>query len=126
MFKGVLSLTVLSIMLLTTTILADGEFFGYVDYKNCDCSPYHQVKIRKADDSSEDYHRVRCGGNPGYNTRPYVYTTGWYYISVVGLGLTECETSRIEYVYHVGGEEHRVDLTVYGPQEQPTGPEGGE
>lgn len=127
MSKVVLSLTAFFILLLSSTILADAEFDGFVFYKNCDCPPQHQVKILKAGGGSlPDYHRVKCYGNPGYNTQPYTYTTGWYYISVVGLGETECEASSLEYVYHIAGETQHVDLTVYGPQEQPTGPEGGE
>lgn len=126
MFKYIFAIAVL-LALFTSTGLAQSEFHGDVYYKNCDCEPEHRVKIWKAGGSGEpDYHRIRCTGIPDYGSSPYTYTTGWYYLGVIGLAGTGCETSDIKYVYHVAGETQQVDLVVYGPQEEPNAPGGGE
>jgi|GEM_PF-6326272 len=125
MFKYISVIAVLLVLYISTG-LAQSEFHGDVYYKNCDCAPEHRVKIWKAGGGSEDYHRIRCSGDPGYNSGLYTYTTGWYYVGVVGLEGTGCEESDIKYVYHVTGVPQQVDLTVYGPQEEPNAPGGGE
>jgi len=126
MLKYIFAIAML-LALFTATGLAQGDFHGDVYYKNCDCAPEHRVKIWKAGGGGEpDYHRIRCGGLPDYGTLPYVYTTGWYCLTVIALEGTECETSYIEYVYHIGGQSQQVDLKVFGPEEEPTAPGGGE
>jgi hypothetical protein len=125
MFKYIFAIAV-TVAIFTSTALAEADFFGYVDYQKCDCAPEHRVKIWKAGGGSEDYHRIRCTGNPGYNSGSYTYTTGWYYVGVIGLEGTGCEESDIKYVYHVAGVPQQVDLVVYGPQGEPNAPGGGE
>ena len=105
------------VIILAETAIPQTEaaFYGYVYYHNCDCADQHNVWVRKAGQEG-DYHRVKCGGNPGYSTGQYSYSAGWYYISVVHLAGTGCETSYVQYVYYDGDGPMQVDLHVYGPQ----------
>jgi hypothetical protein len=96
-------------------------FYGNVYYhgEGCHCVyiPSHSVSIQK-DGENPNFHRIRCGGQPGYSSDPYYYTAGWYTITVADLQYTGCTRPSIVRIYYNGVGQVKVDLSIWADNEQ--------
>ena len=123
-----LLLGLILVIFVSTVALADGGFYGYVEYKNCDCynqPPYSDhVMIKNQDTGEIHWIRPRCGSNPGYNS-VMTFEPGYYKIWVDPSDIySNCTASFPITVYH-GNEWQQVDLRVEGNLPTPDG-EGDE
>jgi len=104
--KSILTGLLISIFLVGIA-LAEGGFYGTINYKDCTC------------DTNDD---VICSGVPCYNTGHHTYPTGYYKLWVDLNDFSDCDKSNIEIIYHdadLGDQE--VNLTVNGKEDQPEG-----
>ena len=113
---------------LATWAWADGGFYGYVKYHGCTCTYDDWVCVRLASGGNCQhpwtYYVQRCYASPGYTTSPDTFPPGTYYVYVVKHEGSDCDHVFISGVYH-GTADQEVNLDVWGPSGNPTGPPPG-
>jgi len=120
--KSILTGLLISIFLVGFA-LAEGGFYGTINYKDCTCDTWDDVMIQLYEGGGEpDAYGVFCAGVPCYNTGHHTYPTGYYKLWVDLNDFSDCDKSNIEIIYHdadLGDQE--VNLTVNGKEDQPEG-----
>ncbi len=130
MSNRLIFLALFFILCLSSWAYADGGFYGYVNFKYCDCeTPYQWISIYHIETQESFTCPLRCGVNPGYNTNsnwPYnTFPPGTYQLTVVvDPAHTNCLGSPVvQRVVH-GLEWQQVDLKCWGPLPEPSRPQG--
>jgi hypothetical protein len=118
-------LALILIASLATWARADGKFWGDVVFHDCSCDmEVHKVCVKWAAPSEDctNFPILRCRGVPKYET--WSFPPGTYYVYVVILNGSDCDHVFISGVQH-GTTDQWLNLNVYGPSGEPTGPPPG-
>ena len=124
MFRRSIVLAIALMVVLAIAAAADGIFYGYITFKDCECvggapPTAHAVQIVWQGGQSPLYYLQVCRTPEGYyTTYPDTYPPGSYQFHLIFGQGSDCKTYNVEWAQH-GTEDQRVDMTAYGPTGHP-------